>query len=98
VVTARNPVPVPRNPHDSPANTIVLTERLELPQNIDQANEVIDLIDEIDEVKNQRAEFSQNPLLAQLAGKKLGELTCEEFDRLLEDAVSRALGRFFPNN
>jgi hypothetical protein len=78
-LTAKNPVPVPRPPAP-PDNTLVLTDKLDF--NHDKANDIIDLIDEVDE------EAPANYLSDQT---RVSELTARELAQLIEAAVARAL-------
>ncbi|MDR1110880.1 MAG: hypothetical protein LBP92_09375 [Deltaproteobacteria bacterium] len=82
VLTARSPVPVPRTPALEPSDTLLLTDKVAMPS-LERANEVIDLIDEIDGP----APGGQ--------GQSVADLQAAELAGLIEAAVERALRRVF---
>ncbi|MDR1295928.1 MAG: hypothetical protein LBO05_00825 [Deltaproteobacteria bacterium] len=96
VLTARSPVPVPREPgpgHPDASSTLVLTDRLDLPFGDGTGGEIIDLVDEFDETTRADA-LSPAPARDD---RLVSELTAGELERLVEAAVSRALGKGRPD-
>ncbi|MDR1049941.1 MAG: hypothetical protein LBP95_02450 [Deltaproteobacteria bacterium] len=94
VLTARSPVPVPREPglgHPDASSTLVLTDRLDLPFGDGTGGEIIDLVDEFDETTRADAPAPARD------DRLVSELTAGELERLVEAAVSRALGKGRPD-